>query len=100
METDMAQTAIPREKLQLLLEVGAKQQLQRYAKFLDVSMTRYLERLAGNIEKHTLAALTESQRERYLAGDLRRLEMTPDELSADMAHGASARTSKQSDLAS
>jgi len=86
----MAQTAIPREKLQLLMAVTAKQQLQRYTKFLVVSLTRYLERLAANIEEPTLAALSEAQREQYLSGQLRRLEMSPDELSAYWARGASA----------
>ena len=86
----MAQRAVPREKLQLLLAVTAKHQFQRYTKFLDVSLTRYLERMAANIEKHTLAALSESQRDQYLSGQLRRLEMSQVELSAYWARGASA----------
>jgi hypothetical protein len=72
----MAGPAIPREKLQLLLSVDAKQQLQRHCAYLDVSLTRYLERLAQNIEKRTLDGLTPEQSGLYRAGKLHRLSMT------------------------
>jgi hypothetical protein len=72
----MANPAIPREKLQLLLSVDAKQQLQRHCAFLDVSLTRYLERLAHNVEKRTLDGLTPEQGDLYRAGKLHRLSMT------------------------
>ena len=63
-------------------------------RLLDVSQSRCFTRLASNLEKRTLAALTEEQRRQYLAGKLRHLEMTPDEVAAYLARGASAQATQ------
>jgi hypothetical protein len=74
----MGQTSISRQKLQLQLSSQAKQQLQRVCNFADVSMTRWIERMAANAEKQAIEQLTETQREEYLAGRLHRLQMSPE----------------------
>jgi hypothetical protein len=75
----MAQTFVPREKLQLQLSSEAKEQLRRVCRFADVSMTRWIERMAANAEKQTIEHLTDTQREEYLAGRLHRLQMSPEQ---------------------